>query len=100
MSKRNPKPTIDDLCAVCEKPYAATHEVYFGTANRQISIAYGFQEKLCYKHHNDPSNKVSNPHFNIEVDDALKQKFQRIFEETHTREEFMKLIGRNYIMED
>lgn len=96
-SKRNPKPTIDDICSVCGKPYAHTHEVFFGTANRRISIEQGFQEKLCAWHHNDINNKESNPHHNIEVDEALKRKHQARYELTHSREEFMQLIGRNYL---
>lgn len=94
-NRRNPRPTEDDLCAVCGAPYASLHEVYYGTANRQISIRHGFQERLCPIHHNEPG--FSNPHHNRSVDLALREKHQRLFEETHTRDEFMKLIGRNYL---
>ena len=39
----------------------------------------------------------SGVHFNRALDLALKVECQRKFEETHTREEFMKLIGKNYL---
>lgn len=103
-SKRNPKPTEDDICSVCHTPYAHTHEVFFGTANRRISIEYGFQEKLCAFHHQHWENAPHvKPYKNdIDTPDAwfdkgLKQKHQARFEETHSREEFMQLIGRNYL---
>lgn len=34
------------------------------------------------------------------VDLRLKQDCQRKFEETHTREEFMAIIGRNYLSDE
>lgn len=36
-------------------------------------------------------------HFNKEFDVYVKKECQRKYEETHTREEFIKLIGRNYL---
>lgn len=94
-NRRNPKPTESDVCAVCGRPYAALHEVFYGTANRRISQQYGFQERLCPIHHNEPG--FPNPHHDREVDLALKRKHQARFEQTHTREEFVKLIGRSYL---
>ena len=38
-------------------------------------------------------------HFNKDVDLEVKQECQRKFEETHSREEFMEIIGRNYLDE-
>lgn len=36
-------------------------------------------------------------HFNIELDRALKKIYQSEFEKTHTREDFIKLIGKSYL---
>ena len=36
-------------------------------------------------------------HFNKDVDMEVKRECQRRYEENHTREEFMELIGRNYL---
>ena len=89
-ARNNPKPTGDDWCIICGKPYAQTHEVFRGK-NRQISIKHGFQVKLCDKHHKETDN-------NKELAESLKKNAQQIYEIKHTREEFMKLIGRNYIL--
>lgn len=105
-AKRNPIPTFDDKCSVCGVPYAALHEVFYGTGNRQKSIKWGMQIRLCFYHHNNPSNTTSNPHFNKDADRRLKEKYQHIFEEqrmiegttkTAARELFCREFGRNYI---
>jgi len=88
-AKNNPKPTIDDRCIICGEPYAQTHEIFQGK-NRQISIRYGFQVKLCNEHH----LKV---HSDINLSTSLKINAQEIYEIDHRREEWMALIGRNYI---
>ena len=36
-------------------------------------------------------------HFDKEFDLRVKRLCQKKFEETHTREEFIALIGRNYL---
>jgi DNA-directed RNA polymerase len=36
-------------------------------------------------------------HFNHELDLYWKRKCQAKFEETHSREEFIRLVGRNYL---
>lgn len=84
-----------DRCYFCNKPRQAIHEVYFGK-NRQTSINNGFCVGLCNEHHNMSNDSV---HFNREMDLELKRIYQKEYEKTHTREEFIKLIGRNYINE-
>jgi hypothetical protein len=39
-------------------------------------------------------------HFNRELDLRLKRACQAKYEETHSREEFIALIGKNYILND
>jgi len=103
-SKNNPQPTIDDVCSVCGRPYAHTHEIFFGTANRQVSIEHGFQKRLCAFHHQrweyaphvkPYKNDIATP--DAWFDKQLKQNAQKAYEETHSRDEFTKLIGRSYL---
>lgn len=66
----------------------------FGGPNRDLSEAYGLKVRLCLLHH--MFSDVS-AHGNRETADQLHQLGQEAFEQTHTREEFMKLFGRNYL---
>lgn len=70
------------------------HHIYEGWGNRQVSEDNGFWVWLLPEYHNMSNKGV---HFNKDFDLALKQSCQRKYEETHTREEFMALIGRNYL---
>lgn len=81
-------------CLICGTPYDLhSHHVY-GGPNRSISEKNGFKEVLCGWHHNLSDDGV---HFNKELDLRLKRKHQTKYEETHTREEFIRLIGRSYL---
>ena len=81
-------------CYVCGTTYNLhRHHVYAGR-NRQPSEKYGFWCYLCLYHHNGSNEAV---HFNRELDLKLKEECQRRFEENGTREEFVKIIGRNYL---
>lgn len=93
-AKNNPVPTEQDKCFVCGAIYAETHEAFHGRGKRQLSIKYGLQCKLCYKHHRDPKTGV---HYDPAFDFFIKQKYQQKFEETHSRKEFIQLFGRNYL---
>jgi hypothetical protein len=72
------------------------HHIFFGNANRRISDENGFWVWLQHDFHiaDSPNN---TPHNNVDVDLHLKRECQKKFEETHSREEFMELIGRNYL---
>ena len=84
-------------CWFCKQQYGLhLHEIYFGTANRPISIKNGFQVYLCGYHHNLGGNGKC-VHQCKQMDLELKRACQKKFEETHTREEFMQLIGKNYL---
>ena len=88
-AKNNPMPTINDRCIICGRPYASLHEIYYGK-NRLNSIDYGMQARLCIYHHQVGPEAVHN---NPEFDRQLKEHYQAIFEETHTREEFVIFLG-------
>ena len=61
------------------------HEVY-GGSNRKRSIEGKFIKLLCRKCHS--SERIIN---------QLRKEVQKEYEKTHTREEFIKLIGKSYI---
>ena len=70
------------------------HHVFGGTANRKISEENGFKVWLCNEHHNTSNNSV---HFNREMDLELKRLYQEEYEKSHTRSEFITLIGKSYL---
>ena len=82
-------------CYFCRSTYNVhLHHIFGGTANRKQSEKHGFKVFLCGFHHNMSNEGV---HFNRELDLKLKRECQAKFEETHSREEFMKIIGKNYL---
>jgi hypothetical protein len=82
-----------DFCYFCGKPREAIHEVFYGI-DRQASIRNGFCVGLCNYNHNMSDNSV---HFNKKMDLKLKRLYQEEYEKNHTREEFIKIIGKNYL---
>lgn len=80
----------DDLesCYICKSPNADIHEIY-GGRNRKVSMANGFCLPLC-RHHHQVVETYAHADFHF------KELCQIEFEKTHTRDEFMQLIGRNY----
>jgi hypothetical protein len=69
------------------------HHIFMGP-NRKISEKHGFKVWLRADWHNMSDYGV---HFNAELDLHLKQECQIKFEERHSREEFIKLIGQNFL---
>lgn len=69
------------------------HHIY-GGPNRSISEKNGFWVWLRADWHNMSSYGVHSDHG---LDLRLKRLCQQEYEKTHTREEFMALIGRNYL---
>ena len=69
------------------------HHIY-GGPNRQISEKNGFYIWLIPTFHNLSDKGI---HFDKAFDLNVKRACQREYEKTHSREEFMKLIGRNYL---
>lgn len=70
------------------------HHVFFGTGLRKVSEENGFTVYLCLRHHTESRDAV---HRNNSVCRYVQQKTQIEFEKTHSRDEFMRIIGRNYI---
>lgn len=101
--KRHKKSVLhekDGICYLCMMKginrihrYTEEHHIYRG-ANRAISEENGFKCYLCPDHHRNGPEAVHNNMHNMRL---LQKECQRVYEETHTREEFMELIGRNYL---
>lgn len=78
-------------CYICTErgiknvPKKDLHEVY-GGSNRKRSIENGLVVPLCRKCHTDYT-----------ILNWLKKFVQLEYEETHTREEFIKIIGKSYL---
>ena len=96
MAKKNESIMQEEKCCyVCGGTYNIhEHHVFEGTGRRKMSEKNGFKVWLCGYHHNLSDEGI---HFNKELDRRVKAECQAKFEETHTREEFMELVGRNYL---
>lgn len=91
---------IDDAhkCYMCRKEgRTELHHIYYGK-NRKISDKNGFVVHLCRRCHRE-ENGVHGKNGHL-MDIFLKRMCQMEFERTHTRAEFMALIGKNYLEED
>ena len=69
------------------------HHVFGGVANRPISEKYGLTVWLCHNCHTGKDGAQYDKMKNL----RLKQDAQFAFERNHTRSEWMKLIGKNYL---
>jgi len=75
--------------------YAITHKHHiYGGPLRDISEAEGFTVDLCVRHHEFAKEAVHENHENMRL---LQRHCQMKYEETHSRRQFMELIGRNYL---
>lgn len=75
------------ICEFCGKfsKRLDPHEVY-GGSNRKRSIKHKFVKLLCRKCHS-----------NENIINQLRIDTQKEYEKSHTKEEFIKLIGKSYI---
>lgn len=71
------------------------HHIYFGAGMRQISDKHGFWVWLKPEWHRGTQGVHGRDGHKIDL--RLKQDCQRKFEEAHSREEFMAIVGRNYL---
>lgn len=82
------------VCFVCGNPQVEEHHIFFGNPRRKISEKYGLKVWLCTQHHRG-TNGVHGKQGH-ELDLKLKQIAQEKYERKHTREDFIKLMGKNY----
>lgn len=80
-------------CIVCGSPYVQYHHIYGGPW-RNISDKHGFTCYLCLEHHTGQGG-VHGANYQLRRD--LQKRCQRKYEESHTHEEFMELVGRDYL---
>lgn len=74
------------------------HHIYFGVGMRQISDKHGFWVWIKPEWRRGTSGVHGRDGHKVDL--RLKRDCQRKFEETHTREEFMAIIGRNYLSDE
>lgn len=99
MAKRDIKDSLVqsvEECFVCRRKVGLhCHHIYFGVKGREKSDKMGAWCYLCYEHHEGTLGvHGKNGH---DLDLFLKQQAQKAFEKDHTREEFMEIIGKNYL---
>lgn len=81
-------------CFICGRTdYVERHHIY-GGARRKKSEQYGLVVDLCVKHHRGAEHGA---HSSKATAMFLKQHGQMEFENTHSREEFMAIFGKNYL---
>lgn len=99
MGKREIKSVLKTrpgLCYLCKRQGdTALHHVY-GAFNRWMSDENGFVVFLCPLCHTE---SPTSAHKCRDTDLYLKRRCQAAYEKTHTRDEFMRLVGRNYLTE-
>ena len=84
----------DKKCFMCGRTEGLHKHHIFGAANRRWSEEYGLWIYLCPPDHNMSDHGV---HFNKALDLEIKRLAQREFEDTHSREDFLRIFGRNYL---
>lgn len=86
--------TEPGVCYICERHTdTALHHIFFGP-KRKISDENGFVCFLCPDCHQYGLHAV---HRHRQTDLALRAICQEVYERKHSRDEFMALIGRNYL---
>lgn len=78
-----------EKCFICKKPADDLHEIFCGS-KRQASMKHGFCVPLCRYCHIIVTNSYK-------FDAELRSLCQLKFETAHSREEFIAIIGRNYL---
>lgn len=90
------RPEDTRQCEICERETAcAVHHVYFGK-NRKQSEKYGMLAFLCPACHDDLHGHVTVI-FGNDFDQLLKSKYQQLFMECWTKDQFVDAFGINYL---
>lgn len=66
----------------------------FGGPRRNASEAAGLKVYLCLEHHEYGPEAV---HTNHDMMLLIQRDCQQKYEETHSRQQFMQLMGKNYL---
>ena len=80
-------------CQYCGRwDYLHLHHCYGGSGRRSVSDKHGMVINLCPECHRDVHLKPGQG-----LDKELKEKFQRLYEVDHDRDDFILKFGRNYL---
>lgn len=80
----------DGRCYLCGRfGYTETHHMMHGI-RRAAADKYGLTVELCRTCH-------SNVHDKGLLDEYLEREAQKAFEKNHSREEWMREFGKNYL---
>lgn len=87
------------LCCRLEHDYRVhkdleEHHAFPGNPWRQISEYFGFKVYLCPEHHRNGPAAVHN---DAEMLRLIQRDIQEEYEQTHSREEWMAIMGKNYL---
>lgn len=87
------------VCYLCGRngygDHLEEHHIFYGKGNRDNSEKYGLKVRVCASRcHREGPNSI---HKNKLVRKMLEREAQMKFEETHTREEFIQIFGKNYL---
>ena len=81
-------------CYICgAQTGLESHHVLAGVANRKVSEKYGLTVWLCHRHHTGADGAQYDKDKNL----WLKEEAQKAFESIYSHDEWMRVIGRNYI---
>lgn len=81
-------------CYICgAQTGLESHHVLAGVANRKVSEKYGLTVWLCHRHHTGTDGAQYDKDKNL----WLKEEAQKAFERAHSHDEWMRVIGRNYL---
>ena len=81
-------------CYICGKWTPTEKHHIFGSANRKHSERLGLYVYLCHDCHTGAENCAQ---YNSDTNKYLKQEAQVAYEKTHSHEQWMLLIRKNYI---
>jgi hypothetical protein len=98
MTKRFSIITRDmEHCVECGRTNVELHEVFFGTANRKLSIEDGLVIPLCKAQHH--AGNLKGIHQDIDLNTKWKEIAQKRWQEYYGRDEesFRKRYGKNYL---
>ena len=94
----------DGTCYLCllldgnDACYPVVHEHHiFEGSRRKASEAAGLKVYLCPAHHEFGQVSVHGPGRQQYIVDMLHQAAQAKYEETHTRKDWLQLMGKNYL---
>lgn len=86
----------EKICYLCKTPFNLHKHHIFRGIWRANADRLGCWIWLCGYHHNLSDFGI---HSRPELDLQIKRECQTVFEQTHTRQDFMNEFGRNYLDE-